>query len=74
MPLVAVSQKVIESLEQQELCPVCGVNWAVIEDSLNEGIKTKVCRDSIKTIRKCDICIIRFFQEINSLILYLRRN
>lgn len=62
-----ISPMVKESLKKQAECPVCKVSWTEIESSLNEPLDSPNWYIALTIIRNCDICRMRFQNEVNIL-------
>jgi len=64
---MVVTDKVRQSLKQQDTCPKCKASWVEMEKSLNEGMESDNCYLALLQIRNCDVCLIRFQDEYNRL-------
>jgi len=55
-----------EGLKLQNICPSCGANWVLIEDSLHKGLGDPNREIALTIIHNCITCSTRFEDEFES--------
>jgi len=64
---VELGSLVRQSLKVQGECPKCGVSWRAVEDMLHDGINSDNYQTALVITANCDICRMRFSEELKRL-------